>query len=208
MSGTERELEDLEALWSGDFGDAYTSRNADVHAGRGLFWRELLGTVDVGSVLEIGCNLGGNLRHILEQDGRRRVVGIDVNRGALHDLRGRLPGCHVARASAGRLPFADGAFDLVFSAGVLIHVPDAALPDVMGEVVRCARRYVLALEYRADRTEEVPYRGQRGALFKRDYGDLYARRSPELALEASGRLTRREDWDDVTWWLFRRSERP
>ena len=36
----------------------------------------------------------------------------------------------------------------------------------MDEIVRCSRRYVLCGEYRADDLEEVPYRGQEGALFR------------------------------------------
>jgi hypothetical protein len=75
----------------------------------------------------------------------------------------------------------------------------------MSEIVRCSRRYVLCAEYCADQLTEVPYRGQEGALFKRDYGSLYAEIFPELRLADRGFLSRADGWDDVTWWLFGRA---
>jgi len=76
------------------------------------------------------------------------------------------------------------------------------LPLVMSEVVRVTRRYVLAGEYYAPETVEVPYRGLQGALFKRDYGKLYAELFPGLALVDNGFLDSEAGFDDVTWWLF------
>jgi hypothetical protein len=106
-------------------------------------------------------------------------------------------------ASARELPFADDSFDLVFTTGVLIHQSPDELPRVMDEIVRCSRRYVLCGEYRADELEEVPYRGQRGALYKQDYGALYQERFPQLQLLEEGFLPKSEGvWDDVTYWIF------
>ena len=56
----------------------------------------------------------------------------------------------------------------------------------MDEIVRCSRRYVLCGEYRADDLEEVPYRGQEGALFRHDYGRLYQERFPRLRAGRGG----------------------
>ena len=73
----------------------------------------------------------------------------------------------------------------------------------MNEVVRCSRRYVLCGEYHADGVEEVPYRGQRDVLFKRDWGALYQELFPELRLlERSFQSRADSGWDDVTFWLF------
>jgi pseudaminic acid biosynthesis-associated methylase len=201
---TQTEAGRLERLWADEFGDQYVERNRAAGEGREAFWSALLERHPVESVLEIGCNVGANLRWI---DGRvpsRAVWGIDINESALRDIRGRLPDVNAVWSQARSLPFRDGAFDLVFTAGVLIHQPESTLPLVMAEAVRCARRHVLALEYFAPETSEVPYRGHEGALFKRDYGRLYRELFPELELLESGELGRDEGWDDVTWWLFRR----
>lgn len=195
----------LERLWADEFGDDYVQRNREAGEGREAFWRELLAEHQVGSVLEIGCNVGANLRWIEGIVPSRAVWGIDINESALQTIRQRLPGINAIWASARELPCRDRMFDLVFTAGVLIHQPETTLPLVMAEAVRCSRAYVLALEYFADEVTEVPYRGQEGALFKRDYGRLYGELFPELRLDSTGKLGHDQGWDDVTWWLFCRA---
>jgi pseudaminic acid biosynthesis-associated methylase len=193
----------LEALWAGDFGDDYVDRNAAAGEGRRPFWAGLVERLGFSSALEIGCNLGGNVRWLAELLGPENVAGIDVNEHALEVLRSNVPGVDVRVAVARDLPFEDGSFDLVFTTGVLIHQPPAELPAVMDEIVRCSRKYVLCGEYRADYVEEVPYRGQEGALFRADYGRLYQERFPSLKLVEEGFLARADGpWDDVTYWVF------
>lgn len=193
----------LEALWGGRFGDDYVARNLTAARGREAFWAWLLRAHPVQSVLEIGCNIGANLQWIA--GAGRHVVGVDVNHGALQRLRHGVAGVDGVLAAARTLPFRSAAFDLVFTAGVLIHQPEAALPAVIDEMVRCARRYVACMEYFAETTVEVPYRGERDALFKRDYGGLLAARWPGLALRGRGELHRDAGWDDVTYWLFEKT---
>jgi hypothetical protein len=72
----------------------------------------------------------------------------------------------------------------------------------MGEVFRCTRRYLLCGEYFAAESTEVTYRGQRGALFKRNFGRFYQELFPKLRLVEGGFLGREQGWDDVTWWLL------
>jgi pseudaminic acid biosynthesis-associated methylase len=195
----------LEGLWSGDFGDDYVTRNATLDPQRGAFWARLLTEIRPRSVLEVGCNLGGNLAHITQHVEASQVYGVDVNAKALATLRRTLPDVNAVHAVARDLPFRDRLCDLVFTTGVLIHQPDSTLPLVMAEVVRCSRRYVLAGEYYSKEPVEIPYRGVSGALFKRDYGRLYAEYFPELTLVRTEFLSKAEGWDDVTFWLFERA---
>ena len=196
----------LEALWAGEFGDAYIERNKDAESGRRDFWSHQLEHLGATSVLEVGCNIGGNLRWIAELLGAQNVAGVDVNPTALELLRERVPGVDAQLASGARLPFEDGAFDLVFTTGVLIHQdPETTLEPMMREVVRVAERFVIAGEYHADELTEVHYRGEEGALFKQDFGALYRRLFPSLELLDSGFLSEREGrWDDLTYWILRK----
>jgi spore coat polysaccharide biosynthesis protein SpsF len=198
------EADRLERLWAGEFGDEYVDRNRNVGQARGAFWDGILRATDPASVLEVGCNIGENLRWLIQPG--RRVAGIDVNRRALGVLRAALPQVDAREAPARSLPFDDGAFDLTFTMGVLIHQPEETLGPVMDEMVRCSRHWVLVGEYYGAVTEEVPYRGVDGALFRRDYGTLFLNRFGSLRLEQSGFLGRADGWDDVSWWLFRTTE--
>lgn len=195
----------LEQLWSGDFGDEYVERNLQSYDERQSFWTEVLETTSPRRVLEVGCNVGGNLRHIAGHVDEAAVHGVDVNRKALGELRRRHPGVNALEAPARSLPFRDQWFDLVFTMGVLIHQPESTLPLVMSEMVRTSRKWVLCGEYFAESTEEVGYRGHEGALFRRDYGRLFTELFPQLSLHSSGFLGKNAGWDDVTWWLFQLS---
>lgn len=192
----------LEQLWAGEFGAAYVERNRHAAAARRPFWSDLLREFPVHNVLEAGCNLGANLVWLTAEVPPGAVSGVDINLMALAELRRTLPAVNAIGGMVRELPFRDRCFDLVFTMGVLIHQPEATLPAVMAEIVRCSRRYVLCGEYFAETTMEIAYRGQTGALFKRNYGRLYQESFPELQLRKQGFLTREQGWDDVTWWLF------
>jgi pseudaminic acid biosynthesis-associated methylase len=202
MSGSDA-ADRLEQLWAGEFGDDYVERNTHAEEGRRDFWHEQLDRLGARTALELGCNVGGNLRWIAERLGTDNVAGIDINQRALDVLRRRMPGVDARRASVLAVPFADASFDLVFTMGVLIHQAPEHLDTVMREIVRCSSRYVLCGEYYADELTTVPYRGQEGALFKLDFGARYRQLFPDLTLIDTGFLPRSEGvWDDVTYWVF------
>lgn len=193
---------DPEELWAGEFGDAYVERNAALDTRREGFWRDLLAAFPIETTLEVGCGQGGNLVPLVRLLPARQVWGIDVNEAALARARHNAPGSNAVYGPARALPFRDRAFDLVYTTGVLIHQPDEDLIAVMDEIVRVARRYILCGEYHADETVELAYHGKQGALFKRDYGRLYAERHPALILRRSGFLGADAGFDRLTYQVF------
>ena len=195
----------LEELWAGEFGNEYIERNLEAYDRRGEFWLPLLDELRPQSVLEVGCNVGGNLQWITQRVDPSRVTGVDVNAKALRLLDERVRGVRGVRAPARELPIGDRSIDFVFTMGVLIHQPQDTLDKVMCEMVRTSSRYVFCGEYHDAETVEVPYRGQDGALFRRDYGNLFLDLFPvELTLLREGFLGPEAGWDRVTWWLFER----
>lgn len=201
--GTQPEVTRLEQLWSGEFGDAYIDRNRGAGNVRQPFWDSILKQFPVRRVLEVGCNTGANLRWL---ESVPEVYGIDVNTTALAEVRRTLPKVNAVHAPGRDLPFRDSWFDLTFTMGVLIHQPPEALPLVMAEIVRCSRRYVLCGEYFSEEPTQVAYRGQRDALFKRNFGAMYQSLFPQLSLRAEGFLGKDQGWDDVTWWMFEKKD--
>ena len=192
----------LEELWAGEFGNEYVTRNSTLDERRAGFWRGLLGSAPIRTVLEVGCGQGGNLQPIAALLPPSDVWGIDVNADAIQRCRANAPGTNPVHSLARQLPFRDDWFDLVFTVGVLIHQPEESLPGVMAEIVRCSRRFVLWGEYRAEATEEVPYRGVAGSLFRRDYGALYASMFPDMRLVQEGFLAPEDGFDRITWQLL------
>lgn len=192
----------LEELWAGEFGKAYIERNRVLDERRAAFWSGLLSEFRVRSVLEIGCGQGANLRPISRMLDPQDVWGIDINEDALAIARLQVPGVNVVASRARSLPFRDGLADLSFTVGVLIHQPETTLANVMSEIVRCSNRLVLWAEYHAQTTEEVPYRGESGALFRRDYGRIYRELFPGLTLRREGFLAPEDGFDRLTWQLL------
>ncbi|OGD72348.1 MAG: hypothetical protein A2Y64_00570 [Candidatus Coatesbacteria bacterium RBG_13_66_14] len=83
-------------------------------------WREALGEINGRRVLELGCGHGGEMAY-LSREGAA-VVGIDLSPRRLEAARSIAPGPTVLLADAERLPFADGAFSLVYGNSVLLHL--------------------------------------------------------------------------------------
>jgi SAM-dependent methyltransferase len=78
-------------------------------------------------VLEIGPGEGTESEQLIRRGAR--WTGIDLTPESVERVRTRLalrglPFDEIHRGTVRRLPFADGAFDMVFSHGVLHHVPD------------------------------------------------------------------------------------
>ncbi|HSL76156.1 MAG TPA: pseudaminic acid biosynthesis-associated methylase [Candidatus Limnocylindrales bacterium] len=198
------EAERLERLWAGDFGKRYADRNAVLDGRRAAFWHDLVDRHGIRSVLEVGCGQGGNLAPLVQRLEPADVWGIDVNDVAIARARINAPGANIVRSRARLLPFRDGFVDLAFTMGVLIHQPEESLATVIAEIARCARSYVLWGEYHAPQTEAVPYHGETGALFRRDYADIYRTLHPELSVVDEGFLDADSGFDRVTWQLLAR----
>lgn len=196
-----------EAFWAGDFGDDYSGRNRGtgwVAANMALFAKVLARTRGVGSVLELGSNIGLNLmalRQLLPDAG---LSAVEINHKAGTELKRALPDVDLHAASI--LEFAPTrTWDLVFTKGVLIHIDPTRLPDVYDLMVRAASRYVLVAEYYNPKPAELSYRGHAGKLFKRDFAGEMLDRHPELSLVDYGFVYHRDalfPQDDTTWFLM------
>tara|TARA_B100000459_G_scaffold141942_1_gene102173 strand:- start:79 stop:708 length:630 start_codon:yes stop_codon:yes gene_type:complete len=199
--------------WRGEFGDSYTDRNTtdlERMANVTRAFQEILGHIADSppvSILEVGANLGGNIR-ALKTLTDARLFAVEPNgkaRGIMMD-DGVLPAAQVADATADDLPFENGEIDLVFTSGVLIHIPHEDVERVYEEMHRVAGRYVLSIEYFSPTPVSIPYRGETDLLFKRDFGGQWLDMFDELEHIANGFFWKRTTGlDDVTWWLFRKT---
>ncbi len=184
--------------WSGSFGDEYTDRNVvDPGSRVGGFHRMLAG-VYPASVLEVGTNRGHNLTALKRVFPDAFAHGVEPNEHA-RELA-RRAGHIVLKGSVYELP--PWRYDLVFTCGVLEHVPPERLAEALTWLYGSAERWLLAVEYASDTDTEIEYRGQAGLLWKRDYGWHAHLLFPDMRLVRSGELD--ETFDRARFWLWRK----
>ncbi|HIF20618.1 MAG TPA: methyltransferase domain-containing protein [Gemmatimonadetes bacterium] len=199
-----------ERIWRGEFGDAYVDRNAGPSPHLAALtenWARILRATRGApptSILEVGANVGLNLR-ALRRLTDAKLFALEPNAKALAALlaEGLVPPENALDGLCSSIELPDRSVDLVFTSGVLIHIHPDDLPASCDSIHRVSRRYVVCIEYFSDKPEEVPYRKQTEALFKRDFGGYYLDRFPDLRVLDYGFAWKRlTGLDNLTWWLF------
>lgn len=180
--------------WTSTFGRDYTDRNTmpldamdeafrvQLGTRKSEIYRDLVGPtrLPAGKVLEVGCNIGLQLRLLERVNPGLEFHGLEPQGYAIERAREFAPNMRFHPGTAFALPFPDQAFDLVMTHGVLIHLAPADLPRALGEIHRVSRRLILSHEYYARETVEVPYQGRTGLLWKTDFARRYRELFPSL----------------------------
>jgi pseudaminic acid biosynthesis-associated methylase len=180
------------AFWSGDFGKEYSKRNSFTQIEWDKFYIDNWGLTKIRMnencighlpkdirILEVGCNIGMQLSG-LQRMGFTNLFGIELQREAAEVGKRNTEYVNIIQGSGFDIPFKDGFFDLVFTAGVLIHIAPADLKDIMREMYRCSSKYLWGFEYFAEQVTEINYRGNYGFLWKADYCRMFREYFPEL----------------------------
>jgi spore coat polysaccharide biosynthesis protein SpsF len=202
--GTEQER-----FWAGAFGEEYSARNAGaalVPANAALLARVLARTAGVRSLVELGANLGHNLRALRLLRPALELAAVEINPAAAAAL-GRIEGVQVFPESL--LDWRpERTWDLALVKGVLIHLAPERLPQAYDLLHRAAGRYICLAEYYNPTPVEVPYRGHAGKLFKRDFAGELLEAHADLRLVDYGFVYRRDPnfpQDDLTWFLLEKA---
>lgn len=199
-----------EKFWAGEFGDDYIGRNMgrEMVAANIAFFSRILGrTRSVRSVIEFGANIGLNLQALRALLPDVALSAIEINRKAAAELE-KLGGVTVYPQSI--LEFQpDQPRDLALIKGVLIHINPDRLPDVYDRLYHSSARYICIAEYYNPAPVEVPYRGNREKLFKRDFAGEMLDRFADLRLLDYGFAYHRDPQfpqDDLTWFLLEKAK--
>lgn len=192
---------EIEALYASSVGDQYLSRHRAPDPKRASFWRSVVAEATPRRVLEVGCGAGGNLAQIAVPER----FGVDIHAPSLAHTK-RTTGAKVYRASATALPFPDRSMDLVFTAGMLIHVHEDVLPTVLKELGRVSARYVLMVEYVDSHRRAIPWRGHDGILFADRFPLEYWRHNPHYSPVWRKPVLKSQGFDKCEAALFARRE--
>ena len=203
--------------WNSDFGKKYTNRNIYSPAqldklyiqtwgvSRSQMIKEFLMPVkkDVVKVLEVGCNVGNQLR-ILQKFGFPELYGIEVQSYAIEKAKKITKNISIIKGSALDIPFKDGYFDLVFTADLLIHIPPKYIYKALDEIYRCAKKYIWGFEYFSEYYTAVEYRGNRNLLWKTDFSKLYLKRFNKLKIVKFKKYKYIHDKNSDAMFLFKK----
>lgn len=195
-----------ENFWAGDFGTEYVGRNRSeaLQGACTAFWSQVLSrTRGIASALELGANIGLNLRSLRTLLPHASLAGVEINPSAAAELRA-WGETEVFEQSL--LDFSEErTWDLVFTKGVLIHLNPDRLNDAYDVMERSSSRYLVVAEYYNPTPMTIPYRGNEDRLFKRDFAGELMNRFPTLKLLDYGFVWKRDPvfpQDDITWFLL------
>ncbi len=191
-------------FWAGQFGNEYIDRNVSdqLFASNLHFFSNILESCeDISSIMELGANVGMNIKALRMLSPDSKLHGVEINRGAFDELS-KLD-CNAHNSAIEDFSI-DETFDLVFTKGVLIHIAPENLESVYSKMYKLSKKYILVGEYYNPSPVELTYRGNEGKLFKRDFaGDLLDKFS-NLKLVDYGFAYKRGPFpqDDITWFLM------
>jgi SAM-dependent methyltransferase len=146
--------------WRKDMGDWYFSLPPNWQL-RAYMWGGIVPIIkketDELSVLEVGGGCGYNLNAIgLYYLPKKitRCVNLEPSPTQREFCQKTYNDMEVVDGMVDKMPFKDGEFDLVVSAGLLLHIPREDLDQSLREIFRVAKRYVVIIEYWSE--EEMP----------------------------------------------------
>ena len=206
-----KRVSEQEQFWSGAFGDEYIQRNRSEQLVAGnisLFAEALRESRNISSVLELGANIGMNLRALRMLYPNALMRGVEINRQAADILKDEIGHENTIEASLlDGVHF--GTADLVLIKGVLIHLPPDRLSEIYDLLFNSTNRLILICEYYNPTPMNLPYRGNENKLFKRDFAGEMLLRFPDLRLLKYGFRYRNDPvfpLDDITWFLLEKAQ--
>ena len=198
-------MNNQEALWQGDFGNAYTIRQSHNLLATRVFFRNALREAHFTNLraLEFGAGIGHNLLALKKMYEGSWLSGLEINEEAFGELQ------IVANESihGSILEFEPRQeWDLVFTKGLLIHLHPDDLPKAYETIYECSKQYILLCEYFSPEPAAIEYRGEKEALWKRDFAGDMLDKFPLKFLDYGFVWTRdKYPQDDIHWVLMERT---
>lgn len=180
-----------EKFWSSKFGSEYLERNKfsnqelnqlyvnNFGLSRSRLNKEFLADLKLKNILEVGCNIGNQLV-LLQSQGFKNLYGIEIFPEAVETSKTSAKNINIIQGSAFDIPFKDSCFDLVFTAGVLIHINPQDIKKIMKEIYRVSNKYIWGYEYYHPTLIGIEYRGNKNRLWKDDFCQIYLNYFPNL----------------------------
>lgn len=196
-----------EKFWAGQFGKNYINRNTDYFRNIPLFSNIFSKTNNIKSLIELGANIGLNLKAIKEILPNISLSAIEINSDAVNHLE-QIGDIEIYNQSI--LDYSvDYKRDFVLIKGVLIHINPDFLNNVYEVLYNLSNKYICIAEYYNPTPVKVNYRGHEDKLFKRDFAGELLDKYDDLELVDYGFIYHRDNnfpQDDITWFLLQKTK--
>ena len=126
-------------------GDLFSEKYWNLSQKRGIQLVEYFGGLDIESMFEIGCNSGRNLHYISKNMPGKKLGGLEIAPGAVAKARENIPGATIYMDDLHNMD-TDDKYDVVFTGGVLMHIPIENVTDVIKSCIKKANKYVVHME--------------------------------------------------------------
>jgi len=198
-----------EKFWATEFGNKYIDRNSShtLQAASLKLFTNILQKMDkINSAIELGPNIGLNLKslEILVKD--IKFCGVEINSKACDFLKMKFPKQEIINESILEYK-SDKKYDLSFVRGVLIHINPNELQNIYQKLYDLSDKYILMAEYYSPSPVSIPYRGEADKLFKRDFASEFLDKFQDVELIDYGFLYHRDNNfpdDDINWFLMKK----
>lgn len=202
-----------EDFWKNTITESYAKDNSVFDEKLGLMaWERILSKIDkseILSFLDCGSNIGRNIFFLKKMLPTATANIVELAKGPYDKC---LKDFQIEDSFLGPIKDAqfDRKFDLVFTNAVLIHVNPDDLIKSMSRLYELSSRYVIIGEYFNRTPVMINYRGEDDRLFKRDFGKLFVENFDCKVLDYGflwGHEFDTAGFDDITYWLFEKSDK-
>ena len=196
-----------EEFWAGAFGSDYIARNDSdglLASNLNFFTKALHQAGKISSCLELGANIGMNLKALQLLFPEIKLKGAEINPEAARLLGGIIGEKNVYLGSIFDYSVASQV-ELTFVKGVLIHINPDMLGVVYEKLYQASKKFILVCEYYNPSPVAISYRGHADRLYKRDFAGEMLNKFPDLRLVDYGFSYHRDaafPQDDITWFLM------
>jgi SAM-dependent methyltransferase len=111
---------------------------------RTLWFIKELQKYNFDSIFEVGCNSGRNLFHI----ENKIIGGIDICKAAIDFAKEKMPNGNFYTGAIQDMKI--DKYDIVFSSGVLLHIPPDDIKQVIINMILKSNKYIMHMETNGD----------------------------------------------------------
>jgi len=177
-------------FWMSDFGTDYINRNNTIEVVNELYNKQTGITVEKifnkffdeinreSKIIELGCNIGLNLS-VLNKMRFKNLTGLEINETAFSIAKKNNPDINFIHSSIENFNSTE-TYDLVYTAGVLIHINPDTLPLIISKMDQLSKKYIFGFEYFSENLVEIKYRNNESTCWKQNFPELIKKLNPSF----------------------------